>query len=155
MSGWQLNGILSAETGQPIYVVQNTGNNLNAAGSAQVPDLRSDVAILGGAGIGHPFFDPTAFTQVNVPAALPQRFGNSGRDNIRGPGLLSFDSGVARSFPVREVFSVQFRVDALNVLNHANFSNPANNISDPATFSYITSTAIGERQFRFAARVFF
>ena len=50
----------------------------------------------------------------------------------------------------------QFRFEVLNVFNHHNFSNPGNNISDPATFGFITSTTgIGERNLRLGFRVTF
>jgi hypothetical protein len=157
LGGWELNGILTAESGTPIYVVQGgSGNNLNAAGSLQVPDLvKSSVAILGGIGTGHPYFDTTAFAAVNIPSNQPQRFGNSGRNNIRGPGLFNLDSGLFRTFTVRERLNLQFRAEGLNVLNHTNFSNPAADVTSASAFGYITSTLTGERQFRFAMRVSF
>lgn len=163
LGGWQLNGILSAISGAPIYITQNTGNSLNAAGSSQIPDqVKATVAILGGIGIGHPYFDTTAYAPVNIPAGQPQRFGNAGRNNIRGPGYVNLDSGLFRNFEFFERLRIQFRVEALNVLNHTNFSNPASNISDPSTFGYVTSTVgangvggTGERQFRFALRLLF
>jgi hypothetical protein len=52
--------------------------------------------------------------------------------------------------------NLQLRVDALNVLNHPNFANPGNNVSDAGTFGFITSTtAVGERNIRFGVRVSF
>jgi hypothetical protein len=156
LGGWELNGILTAESGTPIYVVQSNGNSLNAAGSLQVPDLvKSSVAIPGGIGTGHPYFDTSAYAVVNIPSTQPQRFGNSGRNNIRGPGLFNLDSGLFRTFTVRERLNLQFRAEGLNVLNHTNFSNPAADITTSSAFGYVTSTLTGERQFRFAMRVSF
>jgi hypothetical protein len=156
LGGWELTGILYALSGQPFWPSQNTAGNLNAAGSGQTPDqIKAQVAILGGIGLGHPYFDTSAFAPVNIPVGQPQRFGNAGRDNLRGPGVFSIDSGLFRTFAVRERFHIQFRAEALNILNHANFANPGTNVSDPSTFGYITGTSTGERQFRFAARVFF
>ena len=44
--GWQTNGIWTMMSGTPIYIVQVTGFNLNAAGSGQIPDLvKGEVAI--------------------------------------------------------------------------------------------------------------
>ncbi|MBV8827607.1 MAG: TonB-dependent receptor [Acidobacteriaceae bacterium] len=164
LSGWSLTGIFSALSGAPIYVIQSAANNLNAAGSAQVPDLvKTNVAIYGGIGLGHPYFDTTAFAPVNIPANQPQRFGTSGRDNIRGPGFLNMDTGLFRTFTIRERFNIQFRAEALNILNHPNFATPtttspaADVTSGPASFGFITSTATNAnpREFRFATRVFF
>ncbi len=51
---------------------------------------------------------------------------------------------------------MQVRVEALNVLNHPNFSNPGNNISDAGTFGFITSTTgVGERNIRLGLRFTF
>jgi hypothetical protein len=162
LGGWSLNGILSAVSGAPVYVIQGSPNNLNAAGSGQVPDLVStDVAIYGGIGPRQPYFDANAYQPVNIAANLPQRFGNSGRNNIRGPGFFNLDAGLFRDFAIKERLTIQFRAEGLNVLNHPNFANPASDISTPSTFGYITSTVSGlpapnsARQFRFATRVFF
>jgi hypothetical protein len=44
----------------------------------------------------------------------------------------------------------------LNALNHPNYSNPGNNISDSANFGFITSTTgVGERNIRLGFRVWF
>jgi len=156
LGGWSLNGILSALSGAPVYVVQGSGNNLNAAGSSQVPDLiKGNVAILGGIGQGHLYFDTSAYAPVNIPSNQPQRFGDSGRDNIRGPGFFNLDSGLFRDFHVKERLTIQFRAEGLNVLNHPNFSNPSADISTPSTFGYITSQNGNSRQFRFATRIVF
>lgn len=72
---------------------------------------------------------------VNIPANLPQRFGNSGRNNIRGPGFLNLEAGLSRDFKIKERLTLQFRAEGLDVLNHANFANPASDISTHPTAS--------------------
>jgi len=162
LGGWAVTGILSALSGAPIYVIQSIGGNLNAAGSGQVPDLvKNNVAIPGSIGLGVPYFDTTAFAPVNLPANVPQRFGDSGRNNIRGPGFLNLDAGLSRDFKIKERLTLQFRAEGLNVLNHANFANPASDISTPNSFGYVTGTVSNQpapnsaRQFRFSTRVMF
>jgi hypothetical protein len=154
--GWQLNGVLSIMSGTPINIVQGSGFNLNAGGSGQFPDqVKADVEILGGVGPGNPYFDTTAYAQVNIPAGQPQRFGNSGRNPIRGPSFWNVDLGVFRAFPIDRV-ELQFRFEAINVFNHANFSNPGGDISNAGTFGIITSTTgTGERTLRLGFRVAF
>jgi hypothetical protein len=161
LGGWTVNGILSATSGFPIYVIQSNGFNLNAAGSGQVPDLVNEyVAIQDGIGLGHPYFSAGSFAPVNIPSNQPQRFGDSGRDNIRGPGFLNLDSGLFRDFRIKERVTLQFRAEGLDVLNHPNFANPGADISTPSTFGYVTATVSAPvpnagRQFRFATRVVF
>jgi hypothetical protein len=173
LGGWQLNGLLSTMSGFPITIVQNNGFNLNAGGSGQVPDqVKAEVDILGGVGPGKPYFDTTAFAQVNIPAGQVQRFGNAGRNNVRGPSFFNTDLGLFRNVSVTEQVKLQFRAEALNVFNHPNFAlglqwDGNNNVSDPGQFGIINYTVggnqasgnsgkgTGERQFRFAMRVFF
>ena len=55
---------------------------------------------------------------------------------------------------VTETKEFEFRVDAVNVLNHANFSNPALNIN-ATTFGRITSTSWSPLRFTVNARLNF
>lgn len=173
LGGWELSGLLSAMSGFPINLVQNNANNLNAASSGQVPDqVKPAVEILGGVGPGKPYFDPAAFAAVNIPANQPQRFGNAGRNNVRGPAFFNTDLSLSRTFNVKERVNMQFRAEALNVFNHPNFAlglqwDGNNNVSDPTNFGIISYTlgangasgnsgkGTGERQFRFGLRIFF
>ena len=167
LGGWQVNGIWTQMSGTPIYVVQGTGFNLNAAGSGQLPDLvKSDVQTFPDNAVNRPpagadtnayqYFDRSAYQAVNIPAGQPQRFGTAPRNNLRGPGYWNVDLGLFRSVDLGGSAALQFRVEFLNALNHPNFSNPGNNVSDAATFGFITSTTgVGERNVRFGARVTF
>lgn len=167
LGGWQTNNILSIMSGAPFYVIQGNGGNLNAAGSGQVPDqIKSTVAIFGSEHKGTPppgapassylYFDTSAFAAVNIASGLPQRFGNAGRNTLRGPGFFNLDSSLYRTFSITEHIKLQFRAEALNVLNHPNFSNPASDISNANSFGFITSTTgTGERNIRLGARLSF
>jgi outer membrane receptor protein involved in Fe transport len=162
LGGWQLNGIFTAMSGTPIYIVQNNAPNLLAAGSAQVPDLIKDtVALNPNHTVGRPpagadpgqyqYFDRSAYQAVDGA-----RFGNSPRNSIRGPGFWNVDLGLFRTFSFPRDMKLQLRFEALNALNHANLANPGNNISDAGTFGFITSTTgVGERNIRFGARLSF
>ena len=167
LGGWQVNGVLSRTSGAPFYVVQSSAGNLNAAGSQQVPDqIAAVVGTYGFSLKGTPpaganpvfyrYFDTTAYAPVVVDATHPARFGNAGRNNLRGPGFFNLDFSLFRSFSVTERIKFQIRGEALNALNHPNFSNPGADISTAGTFGYITSTTgTGERNIRLSARVAF
>lgn len=156
LGGFQLNGIASIQSGTPIGITQGNAFNLNAAGSGQYPDqVKAAVAILGGIGAGKEYFDRSAFSIVNIASGQTQRFGTAGRNVLRGPGFFNIDMGLFRTFTFTENFKLQFRAEALNLLNHANFSNPQGDINN-ANFGFITSTTgTGERNMRFAVRVTF
>jgi hypothetical protein len=83
----------------------------------------------------------------NVNAfAVPARytFGNAGRTFGEGPGAASLDASLLKDFGVTEKSILQVRVEALNVLNHANFANPDTR-QGSATFGQITSLASGNQ----------
>jgi hypothetical protein len=68
--------------------------------------------------------------------------------------VWSFDANLSKSFRISEGKSLQFRVDAINVLNHANINNPNLTLASTATqFGEITTK--GDRNREFQARLRF
>ena len=86
------------------------------------------VQILGGHGVGQPYFDPAAFAPVTAV-----RFGNTGRNILRGPGFFNTDLGLTRMFAITERVKVQFRAEAFGATNTPQFGNPGTTVSN-ATF---------------------
>jgi hypothetical protein len=62
------------------------------------------------------FLNPGAF---RAPAA--GEWGNAGRNSITGPSQFSLNAALGRTFPWRDRYSIDLRVDATNVLNHVTF----------------------------------
>ncbi|MGO9227899.1 MAG: TonB-dependent receptor domain-containing protein [Bryobacteraceae bacterium] len=106
-----------------------------------------------GAQSGNFWFNPNAFsnarevalnneaTSVN-PATLLNQFtyGTLGRNVLRGPGAFNANLSIAKVFRLREATELEFRVDAFNVFNNVEFSNPDTNIGDQS-FGQISATA--------------
>ncbi|HXQ74405.1 MAG TPA: carboxypeptidase regulatory-like domain-containing protein [Pyrinomonadaceae bacterium] len=167
--GFQISGVMSWMSGLPFYVIQGSAPNLLAGGSAQVPrQLNPTIAIPGGVGTAAqrgssagPWFDNTVLG-VNCTANCawaPEtgaRFGSVGRNTLRGPGFFETDLSIFRTFNLSESVNLQFRAEALNATNHANFANPQSDINN-ATFGFITSTygPNQSRQWRFGMRLGF
>ena len=158
--GWQTNAVLSRTSGRP-FTIASAATSLNAPGNSQTADqVLPDVAILGGHGTGEPYFNPAAFVPVTTV-----RFGTSGRNIIRGPGLFNLDASLFRNFRLTERFTLQFRSEAFGVTNTPQFGQPGATASTPTRnvdnsiralngYTEITS-ASGERQFRFALKLMF
>lgn len=152
--GWQLNALFSAYTGLPFSVYAD-GTSLNAPQNSQVADqLVKDVPLLGGIGVGQPYYDRNAFKNVS-----DKRFGTSSLNSLRGPGLVNCDLGIFRTFRLTERFGLQFRAEAFNFTNTPHFENPGqsnsnNNVSN-AGFMYITSALQDQRNIRFGLRLGF
>ena len=167
--GFQVSGVVSWMSGLPFYVIQGSAPNLLAGGSGQVPNqLNPTIATFGGVGTtaqrgasGGAWFDNTVLG-VNCTANCawaPQtgaRFGSVGRNSLRGPGFFETDLSIFRTFSFSESVKLQFRAEALNATNHANFANPQSDINN-ATFGFITSTygPNQSRQWRFGMRFSF
>ena len=103
-----------------------------------------------------PVLDPNAFAPVTAV-----RFGTTGRDIIRGPGVFNLDASVYRNFRIKERFVLQFRTEVYGLTNTPQFANPATTVSN-ATFAGgavtnyngydIISSSAGDRQIRFALK---
>ena len=154
--GWQVNNTISVMSGPPFTVFAD-GTSLNLPGSNQTADqVKATVAKLGGVGRGTPYYDPSAFADVNEA-----RFGNTGYNFLRAPGLFNWDFGLVREFTLHDRVKLQFRLEAFNFTNTPHLGIPDNNVGDGADFMTITSVqdlareGIDERQFRFGFRFAF
>jgi hypothetical protein len=68
-------------------------------------------------------------------------FGNVPRNAFRGPFQQNWDLALAKHFRLKsERQSLDFRVDAFNVLNHPSFRQPSFVGIGSSTFSQINST---------------
>lgn len=167
--GFQVSGVVSVMSGLPIYVIQGSAPNLLASGSGQVPNqLNPTITIPGGVGTvaqrgasAGRWFDNTVLG-INCTANCawaPEtgaRFGTVGRNTLRGPGFFETDLSIFRTFRITESANLQFRAEALNATNHANFANPASDVTG-ANFGIVTSTygPNQSRQWRFGLRFSF
>jgi hypothetical protein len=160
LGGWQANWIMSRTSGTP-FTVGTSGSSLNSPGNTQTADqVLSNVEVLGGHGVGQPYFNSLAFAPVT-----DVRFGNSGRNILRGPGVFNLDGSIFRTFRITERFQLQFRAEAFGLTNTPQFGNPGATVSSATRnadgsikalngYTEITS-ASGERQLRFALKLTF
>ncbi len=104
------------------------------------------------------YFDPTAF--VLQPAGT---LGNLGRGALIGPNLRTFDLSLVKNNRWRERTNVQFRAEAFNLLNRANFGPPslaafagaADNEKPLSTLGRIRTTVTSSRQIQLGLRISF
>ena len=149
-----MNGVFAAYSGRPFNLTAS-GTSLNMPGNAQTPDqVKDNVEILGNVGGDGTYFDTTAFARVTEV-----RFGNVGRNSMRGPGVVNLDASLFRTFNLTQQVQLQFRAEAFNVSNTPHFGNPNGNVNS-SNFGTILATqtadAMGRsRQFRFGVRLMF
>lgn len=142
IGGWSASAIYEARTGSPFGVIENNAAAIyptaaTVRSSAMAPYERN--ANWRGNVLTEPFFRTGAFV------APPQyTFGNLGRTVAIGPGAIIADLAVLKSVQIREQQRLQFRVEMLNFLNHANFALP-NQSRGVANFGRIGALANGNQ----------
>jgi hypothetical protein len=119
LGDWQVNGLFSAYSGTPFTITAN-GAGLNMPGNLQTANLNGSYNVIGDKGGAGFYFDPTTFSQ---PQGVT--FGNTGRNQFRGPGAWNTDFSLFRGFPIGKTDRrAEFRAEFFNLFNHPNWGNP-------------------------------
>lgn len=149
LDGWNLTGIGQMRSGQPLTVFVTGNRSQSKWQPSNSPTLGRDRPSLAAgytyesAVLGSPdqYFNPKAF--LLQPSGT---LGNTGRNAFAGPNLRTFDMAAVKNTrwaKLGENTVIQFRVEAFNLFNRANFGvpglqvfagNPAGNdiYNDPA-----------------------
>ncbi len=158
LGGWQIAGIYSGTTGEPITIRQ---------GCSQGWVCRSDYAggniyVSKGTTYGSPrvgshqdvrFLNPDAFARVEEVRGIAQRPGNVGNGLVRGPGQWTVDFSLSKSFAVNESTRIQVRADMFNALNHVNLGSLNGNVEN-SDFGTLDSAG-AMRQMQMGLRITF
>jgi Carboxypeptidase regulatory-like domain/TonB dependent receptor len=162
--GWAISGINTYQSGLPFSVTDAFGGKAFGGGTstgiltcgslanAYTPGSIQSQIINGLGFLNRNCFAPAPVVP-NGPAGVtdpslataPTGFGTIPRNAFRGPFQQNWDVALAKHFRIRERHSLDFRVDAFNVLNHPSFRQPSSvsiplNQTVTSTFGQITST---------------
>jgi outer membrane receptor protein involved in Fe transport len=149
IGGWQVSGVFSAATGQPLVITQGGGEDISR------PDYVGGDAVNSNYTETLQYLNKSAFAAVPISSAsgLPIRPGTLGRSAVRGPGYWSLDFSLGKNFRMTEKVEFQVRADAFNAFNHTNLSSFATNLYSSA-FGRFTNTR-GARVIQLNARLSF
>ena len=120
--GWQLSLISQIQTGNPLNF--HTSNSAFTGSALLRPNVTG--AVITG-------FSPatngsaTSVTYIQDPSVLVNQgnaFGDLGRNVIEGPGFSNLDVALVKNTLIKERTSWQVRIDAFDILNQTNFTNP-------------------------------
>ncbi|HVU44904.1 MAG TPA: carboxypeptidase regulatory-like domain-containing protein [Terracidiphilus sp.] len=142
--GWQLTGVISAVSGAP-FTVQANSTTLNTPGTAQTANLTGGLHVLHGVGSGRQWFDKTNFSQPSgcpgstTPCPSPG-LGNTGRNQFRGPGYMQNNISLQKRFAVWRETALTARIDAFQLTNTPQFSNPNSGNITAGNFGQVTGT---------------
>ncbi len=122
-SGWQLNSIISIQTGRPIPIA-NSEDTSGRFYYNQRPDVVPGVSpILPHWNAFTGYLNPLAFIQPAYGT-----FGDLGRNAIFGPGYRNWDFSITKMTKLSENVDLQLRAEFFNILNHPNFALPDHTI---------------------------
>jgi hypothetical protein len=182
VGGWALNWIATLQGGQPLNIgcVNGTAAGLGCdaikvAGQSQKLGLHKDAN-----GVLNWFGNPGAFNQACELGVTPATPTNciplTGKDALGDapgqtvtPGFHRLDFSLFKAFQLNERFSLQFRSEFFNILNHPNFNAPGfggNGVVSIGGSTSFNSTTFGEigstrdnpqdpRQIQFALKLYY
>jgi hypothetical protein len=128
VGGWKLSAVLSAVSGLPFSLTttsatSGTSQTVTMTGSYNVTHSVSRAA-------NTTWFDPTQFTAPPACTAYSSTnqvacaFGNTQRNQFRGPAYFSDNLSVFKSFPLYHESKMELRFDAFNMTNTPAFGLP-------------------------------
>jgi len=126
VGGWQVNGILTFQRGFPITIQAADAGGLNDSFGTNRANLVGDPYPSGFEKSVTQWFNTAAFAQPE-----PGRFGNIGRNTLRGPGTNNLDLALFKNFALGMGSRLQFRFESFNAFNHTQFNAPEVNVSNP------------------------
>jgi hypothetical protein len=159
IGGWQLSPVLNYSSGLPFTLGYSTcGNQIPGGVPCQVNGNPGAFQphFSGFPGNGLIYFKAQPLGTTFTAPALDQ-IGDVGRNSVFGPHLFNTDLAVQKDFPIREVATVQFRMDAFNVFNHINYGLPGGNIDQDGAIGNgpFPDGSSHPRQLQFSFRVQF
>ncbi len=129
IAGW-------SDFGYPIYVNADPNGNYNVMFDGKNYDAGSQGAT------GNKYFDPKTFSN---PAYGEFGKGPGRFEKVRGFGWAGEDLGLMKNFTFGNRYTLQFRLELINVFNRHHFTDPITDIGSQY-FGYVTSTTGQPRQ---------
>jgi hypothetical protein len=152
-NGWQWSGTYLAQTGQPISILSGVDSNANADSAGDRAILNPLGTGNTGTGVNFVCVNAGGATSIALASAgcpggsastagyVAQNssaryvlaetgaLSNLGRNTFGTPGINIWNMSLLKNTKLTERFAFQFRVDAMNIFNHRNFS-----LAQPSVF---------------------
>ncbi len=122
LGGWQLSGIVSARTGLPLNITMSRSTSAlpDQINKNQRPNRVPGVPL-------YPAHKTTQLWLNSQALTAPANgtWGNLGRNAVRAPGVWQIDPALNKRFALTERVGLNFRAEAFNILNRAQYGSPA------------------------------
>jgi Carboxypeptidase regulatory-like domain len=136
LGGWQLNALLTFNSGTPFTVFSGTDSSLTGENNDRAQ-------VVGNPFQGVPASSPAAYRYWFNPAAFtlptPGTYSNQGRNQYYGPGTSQVDFSIFKNFQIKERLALQLRAEMFNLFNTVNLSGPNTTVTSSG-LGQITST---------------
>jgi hypothetical protein len=113
VNGWQVNAMVVAHTGFPFSCRSGVDNSLSGVGNDACDQISANSGRPAGANPLLEWFNTAAFTTNAIGT-----FGDTGRNDMRRPGMFNLNTSLFRHFDVSEKVKLELRGEAFNALNH-------------------------------------
>lgn len=125
--GWQLNTIVTAQSGRPVPIVNSNDTSgvsfPTPSNFHQRPNVVPGVNPINSNWESGP--DTIGYLNANAFVDPPTgTFGDLGRNEIYGPHFWNVDFAVSKNTQLFERLNLQLRAEFFNILNHPNFALP-------------------------------
>ncbi len=126
LGGWQLNSLLTFQSGIPYTVNSGQDSSLTAENNDRAEALGNTYVNVPAASQPNYvyWFNPSAFA---LPT--PGTYANQPRNEFSGPPLYQVDFSVFKNFGITEKLKAQLRAEIFNILNTRDLAPPNNNVS--------------------------
>jgi hypothetical protein len=150
VGGWDV-GLLGIWESGSVFTV-TSGRRLTGGGVNSYANYTGDrnIGKVTRKGDGVYYFTPEQIAAFSFPGA--GEIGNSGRNAFRGPRFFKMDISLVKKFRIREGHSINFRAEAYNMWNQANFGNPGTSLGTLASLGKISGIVNEARIVQMALR---
>jgi len=156
VGGWEIAGVVNAQTGQPFSVAYTAPTNVYPGAVSGRANRVPGAALYPSSKTLAKWFNSTAFTApTDSSGRAGGVYGTSGYDMLRGPNYQAWDLNLKKNTTWHEHYNIQLRTDSFNIFNHPNFNTPNANISNSnvGTITSISGTpSYQARTVEFAAK---
>jgi hypothetical protein len=175
--GWQVNGIVAIHSGEAFTPLLSSDYTNTDSGAPRPDIIGNPYDFSNASSVGCPsdkqtiacWYNPAAFA---IPALAPGQtfahdYGDARRGSLRGPAEYNVDASLFKNFSFTENSKLQFRVEAFNLFNTAEFGLPYTAVDQtgspagsgaplvPSLSGSITSTVHASREIQLALKFMF
>lgn len=134
--GWSINSLFRAQDGRPFSVY--------APGDPSNQGLLQSYADYNGAPLHYDFHNPNQFFNTSAfSSPASGTIGNITRNRVRQPGIAQLDAGIFKAFKFSEHYTLKFKWEVFNVLNHAMFAYETGKVTSSSFGTLFATPDVG------------